>query len=63
MKVVTRMMLPMSGCNPTAMDVEVVEPGGLSEPTTVVVLEVGLLEFSTVGEISELQMVYRVIPF
>lgn len=55
MKNVIRMMPPIDGCKDADLDVEVLKPGGVSDPKPVVVPEPGLLEFNTDGGVTVLQ--------
>ncbi|KAF2324076.1 hypothetical protein GH714_006502 [Hevea brasiliensis] len=55
MKNVIRMMHPIDGCKVVDLDVEVLKPGGISDPKPVVVPEPGLLEFNTDGGVTVLQ--------
>lgn len=55
MKNVIRLMQPIDGCIVVDLDVEVLKPGGVSDPNPVVVPGTGLLEFNTDGGVTVLQ--------
>ncbi|KAK9016848.1 hypothetical protein V6N11_079341 [Hibiscus sabdariffa] len=59
--IVSRMIPLKVGCTPTDMDIDVLTPGGASDPKTLVVeeLEPGVLEFSTEGGVTELQNTFK----
>ena len=56
---VTRMMHLLYGCREAELDVEVLTPGGVSDPKTVEVPEPGLLEFKTDGGVPVLQKEHK----